>query len=102
MTGATKFSNVVALIHETKDILITSISPNPATSLAKLQISTGKMLPVSFVIYNTNGAIVKRWSSVIAEGNAVVDVEVARLPAGVYTIMAVSGTSKASIRLVKQ
>lgn len=102
LTGATKFSNVVALIHETKDILITSISPNPATSLAKLQISTGKMLPVSFVIYNTNGAIVKRWSSVIAEGNAVVDVEVARLPAGVYTIMAVSGTSKASIRLVKQ
>jgi hypothetical protein len=100
--GSVSYSKVVAVVNQADGFVITSLSPNPATSVAKLSISSARMLPVSFVIYNTNGAIIKRWSSVIAEGNAVVDVEVARLPAGVYTIMAVSGTSKASIRLVKQ
>ena len=100
--GSVTFSKVVAVVNQADGFVITSLSPNPATSVAKLSISSARMLPVSFVIYNAHGAIVKSWSSVLAEGNAVVDVAVARLPAGVYTIMAVSGTSKASIRLVKQ
>jgi len=100
--GAVSYSKIVAVVNQADGFVITSLSPNPASSVTKLSISSAKMLPVSFAIYNTNGAIVKRWSSVIAEGNAVVDVDIARLPAGVYTIMAVSGTSKAATRLVKQ
>lgn len=100
--GDNKYSGTVALIEGSSDLFISSLSPNPATSSSRLTISAGKTAPVSLAIYNASGTVVKRWSTVVSEGNTTVDIDVANLAAGVYNVIAVSGDSKSVLKLVKQ
>lgn len=102
LSGSVKYSNTVALIHDSNDILITSLSPNPATSKTVLTISTARLQPISFIIYNNAGAIVKRWNSMLAEGNNNIDINVEGLPAGTYHILAATADNKTVSGFIKQ
>ena len=100
--GKISYSKTVAIVNQADGLVLTSLSPNPATNISKLSISAGKTTPVSLAIYNASGVVVKRWSTVVGEGSTTVDIDVAGLAAGVYNVIAVSGDSKSVLKLVKQ
>lgn len=102
LSGSVKYSGTVALIYDSNDILITSLSPNPASTTATLTISTASVQPASFIIYNNSGAIVKKWSTVLTEGNNNIPIDVEGLPAGTYHIMAATAGNKSVSSFIKQ
>jgi hypothetical protein len=103
-TGATRYSNTVALIYNSNDIFITSLAPNPVHSSAVMTVSTAKASAVDFKVFDLSGNLVKQWQSNIAEGNSTLTINVDGLPAGVYHLLASSpdAKAKAMTRFVKQ
>lgn len=101
-SGAVKYSNTVAVINDTKGILITALSPNPVADKATLVINAAKPGAVNFAIYDMTGRPVRQWSATIAEGSNTVTVNAATLPGGIYHLAAMTGDSKTVIRFVKQ
>ena len=101
-SGAVKYSNTVAVINDTKGILITALSPNPVADKATLVINAAKPGAVNFAIYDITGRPVRQWSATIAEGSNTVTVNAATLPGGIYHLAAMTGDSKTVIRFVKQ
>jgi hypothetical protein len=101
-SGSLKYSNTVALISNSNDILITTIAPNPVHNSAMLTISTGHSAVVDFKVYNMSGGLVKQWQSNIAEGNNAIEINVSELPAGTYSIFASGKDGNTVSRFVKQ
>ncbi len=101
-TGSSKYSNTVAIIHNSNDLLITTLAPNPVHNSALLTISTGRASVVSFKVYNMSGGLVRQWQSNIAEGNNVIEMNVSELAPGVYTLFASNKEAKTVSRFVKQ
>ncbi|HEY6062914.1 MAG TPA: T9SS type A sorting domain-containing protein, partial [Chitinophagaceae bacterium] len=102
ITGSSKYSNTVAIIQNSNDLLITTVAPNPVHNSAMLTISTGRPAVVSFKVYNMTGSLVKQWQSNMAEGNNTIELNVSELPAGVYSIFASNMEANTVSRFVKQ
>ena len=102
LSGATKYSNTVALLYNSNDILITSLVPNPVHSSAVITVSTARSAMVDFKVFDMSGHVVKQWQSNIAEGNNTININVDGLAAGVYHILAGSNDAKAFSRFIKQ
>jgi hypothetical protein len=101
-SGAIKYSNTVAVINDTKGILITSLMPNPVNDKAMLIINAAKTGSVNFTIYDITGRPVKQWQTSIAEGSNNITVNANGLSNGVYHLAAIADDSKTVIRFVKQ
>jgi hypothetical protein len=101
-SGSTKYSNTVVLIHNSNDILISSLVPNPVHDKALLTVSSGRNAAIDFKIYNASGNLVKQWSSSVTEGNNTIEVNAAGLAAGMYTVFASANESTTVSRFVKQ
>ena len=99
---SSKYSNTVVLIHNSNDILISSLVPNPVHDKALLTVSSGRHAAIDFKIYNAAGNLVKQWSSHVSEGNNTIEVNAGGLAAGMYTVFAYSGRSTTVSRFVKQ
>lgn len=102
LSGAIKYSNTVVIIHNSNDILISSLAPNPVHNIAKLVISTGKTSMVDFKVYNISGMLVKQWQAMVTEGNNIIEMNVSGLPAGMYNLFVANEVSNSVSRFVKQ
>ncbi|HWR32994.1 MAG TPA: T9SS type A sorting domain-containing protein, partial [Chitinophagaceae bacterium] len=102
LSSSTKYSNTVALLYNSNDILISSLAPNPVHSSAMMTVSTARSATVDFKVFDMSGHVVKQWQSNIAEGNNTITINVEGLAAGVYHILASSNEAKAFSRFVKQ
>jgi hypothetical protein len=102
ITGSLKYSNTVAIIFNSNDILISTIAPNPVHNSAMLTVSSGRPSMVDFKVYDMSGKLVKQWNSNIAEGNNTIELKVTELPAGMYTLFAATADAKTVSRFVKQ
>ncbi|HMK26824.1 MAG TPA: T9SS type A sorting domain-containing protein [Chitinophagaceae bacterium] len=102
IVGSSKYSNTVVLIHNSNDILISSLVPNPVHDKALLTISAGRSATVDFKIYNATGNLVKQWSSAVAEGNNTIEMNATGLAMGMYTVFAYSKGSTTVSRFIKQ
>ncbi|MBI5856912.1 MAG: T9SS type A sorting domain-containing protein [Sphingobacteriales bacterium] len=102
LSGSLKYSNTVALIHNSNDILITSIAPNPAQSSATITVSAARQTIIELKIFDMSGRIVKQWQSSFAEGSNTVVLNVEGLPPGVYHLLAGSADAKSFSRFIKQ
>jgi len=100
--SSSKYSNTVVLIHNSNDILISSLVPNPVHDKALLTVSAGRNTTIDFKIYNATGNLVKQWSSDVREGNNTIEVNAVGLAAGMYTVFAYSKGSTTVSRFVKQ
>lgn len=101
-SGAVKYSNTVAIINDTKGILITALSPNPVNSKATLVINAARPGAVNFAIQDMMGRLVKQWQENITEGSNTITINAATLPAGIYHLAAANEDSKTVMRFVKQ
>ncbi len=102
ITGASKYSNTVAIIQNSNDLIITTVAPNPVHNNALLTVSTGRSTVVDFKIYNMSGSLVKQWQTAIAEGNNTIEMNVSELAAGMYSIFASNSDANTVSRFVKQ
>jgi len=102
LTGATKYSNIVALIYDSDELLITSVAPNPVHGSAILTLSAAKQGAADFKVYNLAGSLVKQWHSSFAEGNNAIEMNVAELPAGVYQLLVTTPYARTVTRFAKQ
>lgn len=100
--GSSKYSNTVAIIYNSNDLIITTVAPNPVHNSALLTVSTGRPAVVDFKVYNMSGSLVKQWRSGMAEGNNIIEMNVSELPAGMYTLFASNSDASTVSRFVKQ
>jgi len=100
--GKITYSKVVAIINDTKGLLITSVYPNPVSSAATVTLSAAKSEMADMLLYDISGTVVYRRRSAIAEGTNNLSLDLGKLPAGVYHLSVQSADSRAVYRLVKQ
>lgn len=100
--GIVSYSKVVAIINDNHGIVITSLSPNPVHSNAFITVSTGRSSLVDFKVYNMSGVLLKQWQSNIAEGNNIIDMNVAGLPAGMYSLFVSNKSANSVSPFIKQ
>lgn len=101
-TGAVKYSNTVAIINDTRGVLITAISPNPVSDKASMVINAAKAGTVDFVITDIAGRPVRQWKTAIAEGSNTIQVNTAGLANGIYHLSATMVDSRTVTRFIKQ
>lgn len=100
--GVVKYSNTVAIINDTKGILITAISPNPVSDRASVLINAAKAGNIRLLITDIGGRTVRQWTAAVGEGSNTIPVEAAALPNGIYHLSAITADSRTVIRFVKQ
>lgn len=100
--GSIKYSNTVAIINDSKGVLITSIAPNPVMDDAVLNISSAKQGNIHLAIYNMAGVAVKQWTASVQEGNNAIHFNTGRLMGGIYHLVAISDDSRSVLRFVRQ
>lgn len=100
--GTFTYSKTIAIINDTKGLLITSLAPNPVKGQTMVTISAAKPAMVQFSVYDLMGKLVKQFSAKITEGTSVLPVELSSLPAGLYQLLAITGESKTVFRFSKQ
>lgn len=102
VTGGSKFSNTVAIINGGGDLFISQVTPNPAHDQAWITVSAGKKSTASFTVYNQSGQPVKQWQTALTDGSNRINLDILNLPAGNYTLSAVSGENRTIYRFIKQ
>ncbi len=95
-----RYSNIVAIIHDSKDILI-SIAPNPVHTSATLTLSSARQGGVHFTIYDMSGKLVKKWYSNFHQGITTIPIDVTDLQQGVYQVLASSLDTRTFFRFAK-
>jgi hypothetical protein len=101
-SGAIKYSNTVAIINDTKGLLITSVAPNPVHNQAAITISAAKQNRASFQMYTLSGRLVKQWQSNLGEGTNYIHIDATELPSGIYQLLVSGMEDKTAFRFVKQ
>lgn len=102
LTGGARYSNTVAIINDTKGLLITSVVPNPVQQHAVITLSAARPGGVTFEVYNMSGQKVKHWVSNISEGTNTIHAGFTDLPSGIYHIQAQSLDTRTVLRFIKQ
>jgi len=100
--GKITYSKVVAIINDSKGLLITSVYPNPVSRTATVTLSAAKSGIADMLLYDISGTVVYRRRNTIAEGTNNLLLDFGKLPPGVYHLSVQSTESKAVYRLVKQ
>jgi hypothetical protein len=102
-SGSTRYSNTVAVISNSKDVIINSIAPNPVNNKTMLSISSGAASTIDLVLVDINGRIIKQWRQFVQEGNSAIPLDLENIHAGVYFLTGfLTNSTTNSVRLVKQ
>lgn len=99
--AAIVYSRTVAIINDSRGLLITSVSPNPVQGTSYISISTAKAGLVQLELYNISGQRVMQYTAPVAEGNNTIPLNMQQLPHGIYQLQAIIGTDRSSYRVVK-
>lgn len=103
LDGKMKYSNTVAVIHNAKKVLITSVSPNPVQGMTTVTISSPSRTAMRFTLYDMQGKVVKQWQQAMAEGTNTIPLQMDSFRTGIYMMAGTDGNIKTNtIRIVKQ
>ncbi len=103
--GKVTYSNVIAILNATKGFEVINIAPNPVTSNGtfKLNITSAKAEKLQTIITDMQGRIVATETITTAAGYNSIDMNVAKLAAGTYSLYTTNNGEKSKvIRFVKQ
>ena len=102
--GKISYSGIVALLNAVKGFELVNIAPNPVSSngMFKLHISSAQLTKLDLVLTDLQGRVVKRQTVAVIAGFNSIDLNVAELSAGTYSISAiVAGEKTRVVRFVK-
>lgn len=101
--GSERYSNIVAVINDGREVVINSITPGPVADIGILSISTGKSTTIEFILTDMQGRIIRKWIKTISKGINTIELNTAALPAGAYHLSGMAGGLPVNtIRFVKQ
>ncbi|MES1216682.1 MAG: T9SS type A sorting domain-containing protein [Bacteroidota bacterium] len=101
--GKVRYSNIVALVYNSKAMLITSIAPNPVHSSANVTINSPGNAVVKFLLYDAQGKTIRQWQQKFIDGNNVITLQMDNLLNGIYFLSGTDGNFKTNVmRIVKQ
>ena len=82
---------------------LVGIAPNPVSNTAQLRINASKADVVNLTIISTEGHVVYRNNVQLQPGSSVVNLDIAKLPAGVYMIKGMfSDGATNTVKFLKQ
>lgn len=100
--GKVNYSSIVKISAQQKDMQLVGVSPNPVVNLAQLSIASVKKDNIDLQVVSLDGKVVYRSRVTVQPGTSVVNIEVASLQSGVYTIKGVfSNGEMSTVRFVK-
>lgn len=99
--AAIAYSRIVAIINDSRGLLITSVSPNPVQGTSYISISAAKTGLVQLELYNISGQRVMQFTAPVAEGNNTLPLNMQYLPRGIYRLQAIAGNDRSSYRVVR-
>ena len=101
--GKVRYSNTVALVFRSHEILLTSVAPNPTHNSSILTISSSFNRTLKLILYDVQGKIVKQWEQKIVDGNNTMVLPVSDLLNGVYFLSGSDGNTRTNVlRILKQ
>jgi hypothetical protein len=99
--SASAYSNTVAIMNG-ENVLMSRIVPNPVYDKATIFLNADAARTVEFILIDMNGRSIKKWKEHIAGGNAVIGINLEKLPAGVYQLIGFAGGVKLDpVRVIK-
>lgn len=100
--GKVNYSSIVKISAQQKDMQLVGVSPNPVVNMAQLSIASAKKDIVDLQVISLDGKVVSRTRVTLQPGTSVVNIEVASLQKGVYTVKGVfSNGEMSTVRFVK-
>lgn len=100
--GKVNYSSIVKISAQQKDMQLVGVSPNPVVNMAQLSIASVKKDNIDLQVVSLDGKVVYRTRVTVQPGTSVVNIEVASLQSGVYTIKGVfSNGEMSTVRFVK-
>jgi hypothetical protein len=85
--GSFSYSSVVTLSFTKPLITDIRINPNPVNNILNLVCFNKESSPVTCIMYNHDGRMVKNWAGNFSAGTNSLSVDVSTLPAGSYFIV---------------
>ncbi|WP_207512326.1 T9SS type A sorting domain-containing protein [Longitalea luteola] len=89
--GKSRYSNVIRIASETRDISVLSVTPNPFESTVRVQVYSSKVLPAAIRIVDVAGREMYKRNNMLAAGNNTIILHPAPLAKGVYVLQLVAG-----------
>lgn len=101
--GRIRYSNIVAVLFNTKSFLITSVAPNPLQNSSKITISAPQNTTVTMTLFDAQGRVVKQWQQALNDGTNIINLDGSRLQRGIYYLTAGDSNIKANtVSVIKQ
>lgn len=82
--GKVSYSSIVKLSNQVKSTEITGIAPNPVKDIAQVRLTSTRKEVINLVVTSTDGKVVYRSSVQLQPGARIINVDLAKLPAGIY------------------
>jgi hypothetical protein len=101
--GALKYSSIIAILNKTNGFELVGLYPTLVKSKATLSITAAKKTSLQVTVTDANGRKMLQQSMAVADGSALINIELSALANGVYHLTGVTpdGYQK-TIRFVKQ
>jgi hypothetical protein len=92
--GAFRYSAIVVILNKSKGFELISIAPNPVKERAILTLTSAKAGKMEITISDVAGKVISKQSIVVIAGNNPINLNVATLGAGTYSITAVNAEAE--------
>ncbi|MEO7444935.1 MAG: T9SS type A sorting domain-containing protein [Ferruginibacter sp.] len=101
--GKISYSNIVLLLGKEKTFDIVGLNPNPAVSIAKLNVSTANAGKIEIMITDAMGRVMSHETANLVAGSNLITLKVSKLAAGRYQVTVITAQQeKFSLPFVKQ
>lgn len=103
INGKVTYTSVIRLTTAQNDMKLVGVLPNPVSNTAVLNIVSSKKETVQLWVVSMEGKLVQRSTVQLQSGSSIINLEVANLQAGMYTIKGTFGDgTTSSVKFVKQ
>ncbi len=103
LNGKISYTSVIRLAAAKSDMQLVNVLPNPVINTAVLNITSTKKEPLQLWVVSMDGKLVQRSTVQLQPGTSIINLDVAQLQSGVYTIKGTFGDGQTSaVKFVKQ
>ena len=101
--GKVTYSSVVRIAAAVNDMKLVAVLPNPVSNTAQLNVVSAKKDNVQLSVVSMTGQLVQRSTVQLQSGSSIINLDVANLQSGMYTIKGTfSDGTVSTVKFVKQ
>jgi hypothetical protein len=101
--GKVTYSSVVRIATAVNDMKLVAVLPNPVSNTAQLNVVSAKKDNVQLSVVSMTGQLVQRSTVQLQSGSSIINLDVANLQSGMYTIKGTfSDGTVSTVKFVKQ